>query len=222
MNVTDPLDDHITAALSRIVGQAPPPPVLDVDKPRSLTKRSTAGRRYALVAVALFALGVGAVTLLAARQEKSGSDLANSSIGQRLVPTVVPDDLELVRAADDEDADTTDLGGYDLIYTTGRSTWVEGDRAVEVHVGVVSTTDDIDDVAMATEKELMIRGRRALLYDERRTVEGRADRAIGLVWFEQEGIVIELSAHQLTLDEVTEMAQSLAPVGEGEWRRLSS
>lgn len=205
-------------------------------------RRATVLRRRhrALTALplVLFALG-GTAALAAGQQERTVkvdvlADRTNdgtesswatappaSPDASHLAATYIPDGLVLVGSndGDDELAPT-----FDLIYTTGSSTWREGDRALEVHaVGLDErvTLDQIAERSPSPSERVPLRGGEGLVIESSDVVDGRPDHVIGLVWVEWDGGLVEISAHQLTKAEVLQFAEGLVAVTEAEWRNVT-
>jgi hypothetical protein len=215
MTPSDVLDARIRQALALVIERSPLPPDLTEHPvpPRRPPRRILAGAAVLVLAVVL-----GATAVVIGTRGKSPSDLAAGE-ATYLVPGWVPSDLRLVRSDSRQWGRPGDGGedrGYDLNFTTGAPGWTEADRALELHVGVAGPNiRSLDDLLrrmphLASEERLTVQGHPAV-----RVVE---DQSTSLLWVEEPGVVVEISANRLTTDEVLAFADGLQSVDAEEWQ----
>jgi hypothetical protein len=151
------------------------------------------------------------------------SDLAAGEAAY-LVPRKLPDDLRLVssesRGWGADGPEDGEVPGYDLNFTTGAPGWTVADRALELHVSDGGpTVRSFDDLLRRlpdrpSEERLVVRGVPAVRITQ--------DQSTSLLWLEQPGTVVEVSANRLTIDEVLAFVDGLESVDAAEWRLFVS
>lgn len=230
--------------LASMIAEAPPP--TDFKNLRQLQVVHTVDRPnrspvVAMLAGFVIALAVvGAVVAVAQRPASvSISPGSGAAATIFMVPTVMPDDLELAVA----DVWTDGYSTTQSFLLPGRTGWVEGDRVVNINITNMleqagddtevldllagdpeaffevlrqQTKDSYSDSQLTFER-ITVRGRPALVVERTTTVNpntpnGPIDVAIGVIVLEGDGILSEVDSHQIARDVAIAIAESLIPM----------
>jgi hypothetical protein len=219
--------------LATMVDEAPPPIAFE-DLTETRLVRTTDRRRISapLAALAGFAVVLAVVGGFIAATRPTQQSPATAEATIFLLPTTMPDDLELHLAEVHSNGNATSQ----VYLPPGETTYAEGDRVVNINVndsvrmaqaGGIDTSDLLDADASTifasviesvetvyTDSELSfeettIRGRPALLVQRVATVGEITDTAIGVVVIEGNGIITEVDTHQVDRQVVIAIAEGL-------------
>lgn len=240
--------------LASMIADSPPPTDFE-----NLTRLQTVQRierpsRSPLVAtlagfvIALAVIG-GVVAIAQRPATLSISPGSGSAATIFMVPTVMPDDLELAVA----DVWTDGYSTTQSFLLPGRTGWVEGDRVVNINITNMleqagddtevrdllagdpeaffevlrqQTKDSYSDSQLTFER-ITVRGRPALVVERTTTVNpntpnGPLDVAIGVIVLEGDGILSEIDSHQIARDVAIAIAESLTPMSAEDFESYAS
>ncbi len=223
----------IREVLATMVDDAPPPiefeNLTETRLVQTPDRRRTTAPVAALAGFAVMLAIVGGV-IAATRPTEPPVGAAEATIF--LLPTVIPDDLELYAAEVWSDGNATSQ----IYLPPGETTYAEGDRVVNINVTDsvkmaqaegIDTTDLLNADASTmfanlaellktvytdselTFEEITIRGRPALVLQRVTSIGETTDTAIGVVVVEGDGIMTEVSTHQVSRDVVIAIAEGL-------------
>lgn len=234
----------VREVLASMVAEAPPPIDFENLSDVRVVQTSDRPRRSpliaALVGFATVVVVLGGVIGVAQRSTTdTGTAGSVSDATIFLVPTAIPDDLELSVAEVWPDG----TGSTQIFLPPGQTTWAEGDRVVNINVtdsvkmaeasGIETNPWTADDATVfadlrqqlvttyaesrLTFDQTTIRNKPALVLERvttlyENTISEVTDVAIGVVVLEGNGIISEVDTHQVARDVVIAIAESLTPV----------